>query len=96
MAKHQAFFFRAVPLLLLLALATRTEAVTSLQVNTASATQATSTNQALAQALSKLLRSNGTHWNVTVRPPFVFNATVRTDTLKMAGRCCRDWGRYNR
>jgi hypothetical protein len=71
--------------------------VARLQVNTTSTTtataaQTTATNQALAQALSKLLRSNGTHINVAVKPPFAFNASIRTDTLKMAGQLVQGLG----
>jgi hypothetical protein len=74
-------------LLLLLTLAPSTEAVARLQVESTAAAQATAiTSQALALALAKLLRSNGTHMNVTIQPPFPFNATTRTDTLKMAGQ----------
>jgi hypothetical protein len=86
-------------LLLVLSMAPSTEAVARLQVESTAAAhatattmestaavQATTTNQALAVALAKLLRNNGTHMNVTIQPPFLFNATTRTDTLKMAGQ----------
>jgi hypothetical protein len=59
---------------------------------TTTAAPTTATNQALAQALSKLLRSNGTHINVAVKPPFAFNASIRTDTLKMAGQLVQQLG----
>jgi hypothetical protein len=44
------------------------------------------TNQQLAQALAKLLRINGTQANTVVKPPFAFNASIRTDAIKMAGQ----------
>uniref|UniRef100_A0A383VLM9 FAS1 domain-containing protein n=1 Tax=Tetradesmus obliquus TaxID=3088 RepID=A0A383VLM9_TETOB len=75
----------AIPLLLLFVLAARTEAATSLQVNATAAATVSNTNP-FAQALAKLLRVNGTQATVNVKPPFAFNASIPTDTLKMAGQ----------
>ncbi|WIA28279.1 hypothetical protein OEZ86_010832 [Tetradesmus obliquus] len=63
----------------------KTEAATSLQVNAATAGTVSNINP-VAQALAKLLRINGTQATVNVKPPFAFNATIPTDTLKMAGQ----------
>jgi hypothetical protein len=86
MARRHAPLFYAVPLLLLFSLATRTEAVARLQVNTTASASVSNFNQQVSQALAKLVRTNGTHANVVVKPPFAFNASIRADTLKMAGQ----------
>jgi hypothetical protein len=87
MAPRQLTLLLAAALLLLLSLAPRTEAVARLPFESTATAQATATtNQALALALAKLLRPNGTHVNVTIQPPFPFNATMRTDTINMAGQ----------